>query len=96
MHEMIDSFPQAPLPTQVEDVEMTNQIIQDEGKTIAWNLLPTHKSERTVPWQRKKVKKMHTAIKQDAIKKPAQAATKREGREEVGNETTQQGDNHCG
>jgi hypothetical protein len=35
---MIKTQPQTLLPTQVEDVETINQIIQEEGKTIRFNL----------------------------------------------------------
>jgi hypothetical protein len=63
---MIESQPQTPLPTQVEDVDTIWQIVHEEGKTIRFNIPLEQTKPNKKPWQRKKAKKQHNELKQGA------------------------------
>ena len=55
----------APLPTQVEAVENTQQIIHEEGKTVRFNLTPNI-TQQTIYWRHNAAKRQHQATNTQA------------------------------
>ena len=62
LHDTLNSIARAPPITQVEDVK---QYIQDEGKTIRWNLDKLEQKEDR-NWKRKLAKRQHMELKNGA------------------------------
>jgi hypothetical protein len=62
LHDTLNSISRAPPITQVEDVK---QFIQDEGKTIRWNLDKIEQKNGR-QWKRKLAKRQHMELKNGA------------------------------